>query len=106
MRLALIAATMLAYTPALADMKPVTLTPAEIAEVQAVVAYTLYDPESARFREITSVIVTKSNGTVIQRVCGYVNAKNQMGGYSGFEMFGGQMVNGRFKRKDFFGTCE
>lgn len=106
MRLALIAAAVLAYSPALADMRPVALTPAEIGEVQAVVSYTLIDPESARFREITSVIVTKSNGSTIQRVCGYVNAKNQMGGYAGFEMFGGQMVNGKFKRKDFFGACE
>lgn len=105
MRLALIVA-LLTSTPALADMKHVALTPAQIADVQAVVAYTLVDPESARFRDITSVIVTKSNGGTVQRVCGYVNAKNQMGGYAGFEMFGGQMVNGKFKRKDFFGACE
>lgn len=105
MRYAMFAVALIA-SPALADMKPVTLTKPEIAEVEAVVTYTLIDPDSAKFREINSVVVTKSNGTTIQRVCGYVNGKNQMGGYAGFEMFGGLLENGKFKRKDFFGACK
>ena len=39
----------------------------------------LSDPSSAQYRNIT----TSSQGVV----CGEVNAKNKMGGYTGFEMF-------------------
>lgn len=105
MRSLLIAFAMIFGSPALADMKPVALTKAELAQVRSVIIYTLVDPDSAKFRDISSVIVTRSNGTKIQRVCGFVNGRNQMGGYAGFEMFGGQMVNGQFKRMDFFGAC-
>jgi hypothetical protein len=36
----------------------------------------LNDPESARFSEVTQ-------GVLVGDVCGYVNAKNMMGGYAG-----------------------
>lgn len=43
------------------------------------VAYNLFDPDSAKFREVRRV------GNSI--VCGQVNAKNRMGAYSGFKDF-------------------
>lgn len=47
--------------------------------VQKVVAYKLYDGESARFRNIRVV----TDGTY----CGEVNSKNRMGAYTGFTGF-------------------
>lgn len=46
------------------------------------VPHRLKDPESAKFRDITAVEV---GGTIV--VCGQVNAKNAMGGYTGFKRF-------------------
>ena len=88
----------------IAGSVPVSLTPAQVAEIQATVAYDLFDPGAAQFRNIRAVDVPTSSGTV-RRVCGEVNGKNRLGGYVGFTMFGGVMVDGRFQRRDFFGPC-
>ena len=104
MRYAALAALALIATPALSG--PVDLTKAEVAQIKAAIAYDLLDPDSAKFRNMRAVEITKANGAKIVRVCGEVNGTNSMGGYAGFEWFGGVMKGGRFKRQDFFGACE
>lgn len=60
--------------------KPVTSKPLSAIEIgQQRVARALRDPESARFSESFS---SASNA-----ICGLVNAKNAMGGYSGSRRF-------------------
>ena len=90
----------------ISDSRPVSLTPAEVAHIQATVVHDFFDPESARFRNIRAADITLTSGTHIRRVCGEVNGKNQLGGYVGYSLFGGQIVNGSFVQKDFFGACE
>jgi hypothetical protein len=51
-----------------------------IQKVEAGVRRNLKDPESARFERVTFNPATGAG-------CGYVNARNSMGGYSGFEAF-------------------
>jgi len=46
---------------------------------------TLKDGDSAKFKDVTYVTDKKGGGTV----CGYVNAKNGFGAYSGYKMFVG-----------------
>ena len=89
-----------------AEFEPVQLTSKQIAQIKETITYDFLDPESARFRDIRAVDVKRSNGKTIRRVCGEVNGKNQYGGYTGYSMFGGKMINGRFNRVDFFGACE
>lgn len=55
----------------------------EIASAKKEVISQLKDPESAQFREIWAL--SGSNGN--RSVCGYVNAKNSYGGYTGNKMF-------------------
>lgn len=49
-------------------------------DVEARVRQNLKDPESARFDKVTFNTETGAG-------CGYVNAKNSMGGYVGFQSF-------------------
>lgn len=51
-------------------------------EGRVAVKATLKDPESATFRD---VIVVRKPGSIA--VCGYINAKNGFGGYTGFKQF-------------------
>lgn len=55
----------------------------EQESAKATVASKLKDPESARFGDIWAMQGT--NGK--RSVCGYVNAKNSYGGYTGQKMF-------------------
>lgn len=52
----------------------------ETGRVEELVRSQLKDPDSAKFREITK----KADG---QYFCGEVNAKNSMGGYTGYQPF-------------------
>lgn len=90
----------------IADSKPASLSRSQVANIKATVVRTFFDPESARFRNIRAADVTLSSGEQIRRVCGEVNGKNRLGGYVGYQWFGGQLVNGSFVQKDFFGACE
>lgn len=56
---------------------------AEIDSAKKAVISQLKDPESARFGEIWALSGT--NGK--RSVCGYINAKNSYGGYTGEKMF-------------------
>lgn len=58
-------------------------TAIEIENAKALVLNQLKDPESARFDEFWAL--KGSNG--LRTICGYVNAKNSFGGYTGRKMF-------------------
>lgn len=85
--------------------RPVALTPSQLAVIKNTASYDLLDPSSATFRNIRAADVTLQSGKTIRRVCGEVNAKNSLGGYAGYAMFGGELVSGQFQKQDFFGPC-
>lgn len=53
-----------------------------VAEVKKVVRSQLIDPSSAQFRNVA--VMSRLTG---ESVCGEVNGKNRMGGYTGFKRF-------------------
>lgn len=59
------------------------LTKAEKATIARVIKQGLKDPDSAKFRWVPYRYPEKGAGSY----CGYVNAKNSYGGYTGFEQF-------------------
>ena len=63
--------------------KNVTTTAAEVKMAKRAAIDQLKDPESAKFDKIWAL--SGSNGA--RTVCGYVNAKNSYGGYTGKKMF-------------------
>jgi len=67
---------------------PRTLNAAEVAAVQKGVKGDLKDPESARFGSVFAA--ENAKGTIA--VCGYVNAKNSYGGYTGEQLFYGNLA--------------
>jgi hypothetical protein len=66
-------------TPKQAAKKPTD----EFAEAKAAMSRKLVDPESARFTDLFGVS-TQEEGPI---VCGMINSKNQMGGYTGARGF-------------------
>jgi hypothetical protein len=88
------------------DSKPIPLSSSQIAQIEQTVTRDFLDPDSARFRNVRAAQVSLADGGQDVRVCGEVNGKNSMGGYVGYEMFGGTLVNGRFQQIDFFAPCE
>lgn len=70
-----------------------SLSPAEQQTVQEYVVGSLKDPDSARFGQIAAA--KADNGTIY--VCGYVNARNSFGGYTGMQPYLGQMIGPVFK---------
>jgi hypothetical protein len=88
------------------DSKPQPLTAQQRAQIEQTVTRDFFDPASAQFRDVRMVTVTLANGSQETRVCGEVNGKNRMGGYTGFSMFGGVMTSTGFERRDFFSACE
>lgn len=69
---------------------PMMLSPAQIKIVQAGTKKGLKDPDSARFGDIFLASVDDKG---VITVCGYVNAKNSFGGYTGMEPFLGLLSN-------------
>jgi hypothetical protein len=67
-------------------VRPITLTEKQTAAVRKGVIAVLKDPESARFGSIIAGQRTSSPAIV---VCGFVNAKNSFGGYTGEQPFTG-----------------
>lgn len=88
------------------NAEPVPLSAAQVAQIKSEVTSDFLDPRSAQFQEIRAVRLTLPSGKSETRVCGEVNGKNALGGYTGFSMFGGELVNGRFVQRDFFSPCE
>lgn len=70
----------------LETLTPVNLSKRQIATVHSGVTNSLKDPESARFGN--GLVAGRSSKGVIT-VCGYVNAKNSFGGYTGMTPFTG-----------------
>lgn len=58
-----------------------------VASAQSSVTGALRDPDSARFRKSAVATATLESGKTNQVVCGYVNAKNGYGGYSGEQLW-------------------
>jgi len=85
---------------------PISLSGAQTAQIKATVTRDFFDAESARFRNIRAVEVSLADGSTEARVCGEVNGKNRMGGYTGYSMFGGTLSSGVFQKKDYFAPCE
>lgn len=78
-------------SPPPAEMvEPITLTPAQRKAVQTGLKTRLKDPDSARFGEFKAGRDGKGEITV----CGYVNAKNSYGGYTGQKPFLGVLSQG------------
>lgn len=80
---------------------PITLDRAQTQAVQAAVRATLKDPDSARFERI----IASRNATGRIAVCGFVNAKNSYGGYTGMTPFNGEFTGAVFT-PDLIGTTE
>lgn len=78
---------------------PARLTQAQIEAVQASVRRVLRDPESARFGNM--VAAQSSQGPLT--VCGWVNAKNGFGGYTGDEPYFGYFTPDGAFRASFVG---
>jgi hypothetical protein len=77
--------------------KPVQLTEAQMKTLQESVAYDLYDPSSAQFRNIQVADNTYPDGHTVRGVCGEINGKNRLGGYVGFTGFTGKIdASGRY----------
>lgn len=55
-----------------------------ISELREPVLSSLSDPDSAKFRNETLISPWRANNSVL---CGEINAKNRMGGYSGYRSF-------------------
>lgn len=75
---------------------PVQLSAEQERVVREGVVKVLKDPESARFGNMYGS--QRADGTIA--VCGYVNAKNSYGGYTGLRPFGG-MLGGKPSSEQF-----
>lgn len=91
--------------PAQPPGTPVKLSSQDVKTVEAGVRAVMIDPDSARFG--TMVAVEDSTGKIT--VCGYVNGRNRLGGYTGNKPFMGNFIN-EGGRKSFgitgFGSTE
>lgn len=81
-----LAATAVDRTSAAEPVQLVDATEAEIEAIRAELALTLKDAESARFKDVRREAGERGGTT-----CGYVNAKNSYGAYSGFQLFHTQL---------------
>lgn len=89
------------------SVAPVSLSAKQQAEAKAAVTYSLIDPDSATFRNISGKRRTFDSGTVFTTVCGEVNAKNRMGGYTGYSWFHGDFDGaGKFTLRNVDGVNE
>jgi hypothetical protein len=77
-----------ALAPAATPASIVTLTAEQIAAVRKGVQKALKDPESARFGDM----IAGRDPQGVLYVCGWVNAKNSLGGYTGEKRFAGNIA--------------
>ena len=77
------------------EQKPVQLTSEQISKIQDAATYGLIDPTSPLFRNIRGKYAKREDGTESIIFCGEVNAKNRMGGYTGFSPFYGHIPQGQ-----------
>jgi hypothetical protein len=76
----------------LEQLTPVMLTKTQMEYVRAGVIRSLKDPESARFGTMRG----GKNSEGVITVCGYVNARNSYGGYTGEKPFLGILADKGF----------
>ena len=69
---------------------PYALSPSETKAVKDGVSEQLKDPTSPLFGKVKAARMTLNDSVY---VCGYVNAKNSYGGYTGSKPFGGFLVS-------------
>jgi hypothetical protein len=93
--LAVLALTACASAPPKIDhtYAPHQMTAAETKSFEAGLRNSMKDPDSTR---IGNVYASRSASTNTIAICGYVNAKNSYGGYSGDKPFVGAMVGDTF----------
>lgn len=77
------------------EQRPVQLTAAQISSIKSAASYNLIDPTSPLFRNIRGKYAKREDGTESIIFCGEVNAKNRMGGYTGFSPFYGSIPKGQ-----------
>jgi hypothetical protein len=81
--------------PAVAPPKQASeaeLLSAQSAKAAELVKAQLKDPDSARFRNVRTVPFMGIGSQVGDVFCGEVNARNSMGGYTGFESFAANLA--------------
>lgn len=81
--LAILSAPAIAQAPMLGVIMPMSTD--QEASTRAAVTARLVDPDSARFGLMVGANQFRSPGSMV--VCGWVNARNRMGGYNGFMPF-------------------
>ena len=59
----------------------------DIAKAKELVADEFSDPDSVKFRRMFISAFTNPKGETFLYLCGEVNAKNKMGGYTGYRRF-------------------
>jgi hypothetical protein len=96
MKRMVLAMTFAAMASAVVAAEPYQLDSSELANVEAGIRSKLTDPESAKFDGVSAS--KSASGTVW--ACGYVNAKNQSGGYVGQRPFIGFYRSGNFVVKE------
>lgn len=77
------------------EQRPVRLSGSQVNAIEESAKYSLIDPNSAMFRNIRAKEIKREDGTQAVEFCGEVNAKNRMGGYSGFSAFKGKLEPGK-----------
>ncbi len=76
---------------------PTTLTPQQVQSVEATVARTGPEPQSAAFRKIKAAEVRFMDGFTATGVCGEMNSRDISGGMTGYQPFRGYFdETGRF----------
>jgi len=89
LRTAIAALLMIASAPALAqtvqDQSDKNLSDEDAAAVIHAASRDAFDAESARFLSLN--YMQNEDGPVKQPICGFMNAKNRMGGYVGYQPF-------------------
>lgn len=77
------------------EQRPVQLTSAQVASIKEAATYNLIDPTSPLYRNIRGKYAKREDGTESIIFCGEVNAKNRMGGYTGYSPFYGHIPKGQ-----------
>lgn len=98
------ASASLALTPAAAQA-PAAMT----ATARQIIAQRMVDPNSLQLRNTRIVKITSPQGKQVELLCGEYNAKNRMGGFTGYTTFayepaemGGVLSLALPRRMDFF----
>ena len=72
---------------------PYTITPDDKAAIEAGVLSILRKPDSAKFGPMAASKMRDGSGTV---VCGWVDSKNGLGRFTGWQIYAGGLDNGKF----------